>query len=42
MIRTIHDVYLDLRAAFRNKGIAESGTHDELMAKRGLYYELAT
>ena len=26
----------------RNKGIAESGTHDELMAKRGLYYELAT
>ena len=24
-----------------NKGIAESGTHDELMARRGLYYELA-
>ena len=24
-----------------NKGIAEEGTHEELMAKRGLYYELA-
>src|SRR5690606_16531908 len=23
-----------------NKGIAESGSHDELMAKRGLYYQL--
>jgi len=25
-----------------DKGIAESGTHDELMAKRGLYYQLYT
>ena len=25
-----------------NKGIAEMGTHDELMAKRGLYYQLYT
>lgn len=25
-----------------NKGIAESGSHDELMAKRGLYYQLYT
>ena len=24
-----------------NKGIAEEGTHEELMAKKGLYYELA-
>lgn len=24
-----------------NKGIAEQGTHDELMAKKGLYYDLA-
>ena len=24
-----------------NKGIAEEGTHEELMAKRGVYYELA-
>lgn len=24
----------------RNKGIAEEGTHEELMAKKGLYYEL--
>ena len=26
----------------RGRGIAESGTHDELMAKRGLYYNLYT
>lgn len=25
----------------RNKGIAEEGTHEELMAKKGYYYELA-
>ena len=25
-----------------DKGIAESGTHDELMAKKGLYYKLCT
>ncbi|MDE7016385.1 MAG: ABC transporter ATP-binding protein/permease [Lachnospiraceae bacterium] len=25
-----------------NQGIAEEGTHEELMAKRGLYYELAS
>ena len=25
-----------------DKGIAESGTHDELMAKKGLYYKLYT
>lgn len=25
-----------------NRGIAEEGTHEELMAKRGLYYELAS
>ena len=25
-----------------NKGIAEMGTHDELMARRGLYYQLYT
>ena len=25
-----------------NKGIVESGTHDELMAKKGAYYELYT
>lgn len=24
-----------------NQGIAEEGTHEELMAKKGLYYELA-
>ena len=26
----------------RNKGIAEMGSHDELMAKKGLYYQLYT
>ena len=25
-----------------NKGIAEMGTHEELMQKRGLYYQLYT
>ena len=25
-----------------NKGIAEMGSHDELMAKKGLYYQLYT
>ena len=25
-----------------NKGIAEMGSHEELMAKRGLYYQLYT
>ena len=25
-----------------NKGIAESGTHEELMKKKGLYYDLCT
>ena len=26
----------------RNQGIAEMGSHEELMAKKGLYYQLYT
>ena len=42
---TVDEYFLDLRSFFRflklDKGrVAEEGTHEELTAKRGIYYEL--